>query len=264
MMRRVLIVTCLAVGAVFVPGGHSEPSAITHQQGDLLVIERDTSLMFSNPLEALFDAENARPDEILQVGCEVTSCWRGYVATWRLVDNGLHLEGLADCCSDAVLSDSLLQVVTRRSIVNGRIFADWFSGTLILPKGERLLYEHMGYGSIYETEILLDIEQGQLVGRDSVSNIPTHAASFPGGGLRYNEIVSELVDWSLVSVDSASALAVIRIDSTGIPEVESVRTNYPELEPLVTDAISRAPPWTPGFHRGKFVPYRFGVRIQKP
>ena len=40
---------------------------------------------------------------------------------------------------------------------------DWYSGTIRLPQGKLLNYVHGGYGSTYEQDVLLHIEQGVLV-----------------------------------------------------------------------------------------------------
>jgi hypothetical protein len=44
-----------------------------------------------------------------------------------------------------------------------RVFAHWYSGTLRIPQGRRLQYVHMGYGSTYERDLLLEIERGVVV-----------------------------------------------------------------------------------------------------
>lgn len=46
---------------------------------------------------------------------------------------------------------------------NGQVFAFWFTGELIAPKGKLVQYIHMGYMSRYEKELRLTIENGILV-----------------------------------------------------------------------------------------------------
>ena len=46
---------------------------------------------------------------------------------------------------------------------DGKVFAFWFSGDLIIPQGELIEYVHMGYMSKYEKELILTIEEGFLV-----------------------------------------------------------------------------------------------------
>jgi hypothetical protein len=40
--------------------------------------------------------------------------------------------------------------------------ADWFSGELRIPGGKMIQYVHMGYGSVYEREIILKVVDGRI------------------------------------------------------------------------------------------------------
>ena len=48
------------------------------------------------------------------------------------------------------------------------IFAEWFSGKIFLIAGELLQYVHMPYASTYETEVVLEIQNGKVVDQPSV------------------------------------------------------------------------------------------------
>ena len=45
----------------------------------------------------------------------------------------------------------------------GRVRADWFSGELRIPEGEMRRYVHGGYGSEYERDQLIMVDQGRVV-----------------------------------------------------------------------------------------------------
>ena len=88
-----------------------------------------------------------------------TALWRGYVGSWEIVDDRLYLvgikgelEGGAEASLTSVFPD-----------FPQRVFAHWFSGTIRIPQGKRLKYVHMGYGSTYERDLLLDVDRGVLV-----------------------------------------------------------------------------------------------------
>ena len=75
-----------------------------------------------------------------------TACWRGYIGTWEVRDDRFYLvdiEGL------------------WRKEGDDPILADWFTGTLRIPRGEMLHYVHMGFGSVYEKELHIKIEAGR-------------------------------------------------------------------------------------------------------
>ena len=100
-----------------------------------------------SPDEALRD-EN---DSIL----ESTACWRGYQGTWEIKDGLFYLVGLRG------------RIQLRES---KPILADWFSGVLRVPKGELRQYVHMGFGSVYEQELRVKIENGVVVMTCTIDN----------------------------------------------------------------------------------------------
>ena len=46
-----------------------------------------------------------------------------------------------------------------------RVFAHWYSGTLRVRDGKMLSYKHMGYMSLFERELLIDVEHGLVTGQ---------------------------------------------------------------------------------------------------
>lgn len=44
-----------------------------------------------------------------------------------------------------------------------RVFAGWYSGELRCPQGERVRYVHCGFGSVYERDLLIHVENGVVV-----------------------------------------------------------------------------------------------------
>ena len=52
------------------------------------------------------------------------------------------------------------------------VFAVWVNGTLKIQSGELLEYIHMGYESIYETNVYLKFENGILIEEKTVDNTP--------------------------------------------------------------------------------------------
>ena len=131
----------------------------TQQVPEVLVYNGTTNDMYSTPLESFFSAE--KPKVFLEKPSS-TACWRGYVGTWEIRDARLFLVGIEADYQDGAPA-------TLASLFQGeakRIFARWFTGTLRCPRGGELEYVHMGYGSIYEEDLLLKIEQGNLVGQE--------------------------------------------------------------------------------------------------
>jgi len=50
------------------------------------------------------------------------------------------------------------------------IEASWYTGKLRIPSGEMLQYVHMGYGTRYEKEIVLNVKKGRVVKKKIINN----------------------------------------------------------------------------------------------
>jgi len=84
-----------------------------------------------------------------------TGCWRCYQGKWEIRDQRFYLVDLKG----------------RLRLEEGPpLFAEWFTGTLRIPKGKRLHYVHMGFGSVYEEEIHVKIENGVVVEKKVIDN----------------------------------------------------------------------------------------------
>jgi hypothetical protein len=84
-----------------------------------------------------------------------TACWRRYVGTWEVRDDRLFLVGLTGAYALAGAEP---------------LFADWFTGVLRVPRGRELEYVHMGFGSLYEEELHIRVEEGVVIARRQMNN----------------------------------------------------------------------------------------------
>jgi hypothetical protein len=151
---------------------------MTAQAHEQLILDGvHTSLAFCPPLpdqhprviEVSFESMTPTDSEV--VGS--TSCWRGYVGTWEIRDDRFFLRGLVG-----------------RYRLTGRepLLADWFTGVIRVPLGTRLIYVHMGFGSVYEQELHIRIVDGLVVARRTIDNrgrvwdeTELAVSNFPGG-----------------------------------------------------------------------------------
>jgi hypothetical protein len=146
----------------------------TGQQPDILIYKGKTYDLFANPLESFYKNEKDKPLFQVRPGVMSTGNWRGYVATWKIENDFLYLVKLdAWICRD--WDESTCTKVNLRRLFgkryrNGRIHANWFSGDLRIPDGKMLQYVHMGYGSIYEREITLQVKSGRIVAESTIDN----------------------------------------------------------------------------------------------
>lgn len=147
----------------------------TAQQPDVIVYEGQTYKLHSNPLEGYFAAhpDKRHPSEPPEEGSYTlsTSLSRGYVATFGFEDGVLVLRDLETLDLRGWEDDEPKMISSIDQFFPGaqsRI-CDWFSGLLVLPHGELQAYVHLGYGSIYEVQTLLRIENGEVVDRTNLT-----------------------------------------------------------------------------------------------
>jgi hypothetical protein len=86
-----------------------------------------------------------------------TGNWRGYIGKWQMENDTLYLLEIWD---DDYEKQADLKQIFGEYYVDGKVMAFWYTGDLIIPKGDLLSYIHMGFMSRYEKEIVIEIENG--------------------------------------------------------------------------------------------------------
>lgn len=133
---------------------------MTAQVGDLMKYKGSKYAMRTEPLNIII----WRNDYELQAGW---SCnWRGYRAKWKVKDNKLYLIHFK-----GKLQDGKKLTVKKMFQNQEKVFANWFSGKIVLCDGKMLNYVHRGYSSLFERDIILKFEMGNLVSEKIIDNI---------------------------------------------------------------------------------------------
>lgn len=144
---------------------------MTAQIADVISIDGAEVMLFSEPLSAWF-AHAPRPDFIW----ESTANWRGYTAQWEIRQGKLLLTGLSarvcmvhnapNECRDHARPVGVADLFPGQS----EVFAEWFTGVLRVPLGAQIEYRHMGYDSIYEFDLLLEVTNGLVTRTRTIDN----------------------------------------------------------------------------------------------
>lgn len=149
----------------------------TAQAPDYIIYETKFFPLFSNPLEEYKWPPESRPDFQIEPDTMSTGNYRGYVALWEIVEGRLYLKAIdsylpvqksEEIGPFGILGSKTVYQHTRATLQhlfpkqteNGRVFAGWYSGRLVIPDGKLLEYVHGGYLSKYEREIHITIEKG--------------------------------------------------------------------------------------------------------
>ncbi|WP_140909731.1 hypothetical protein [Cognatiluteimonas lumbrici] len=148
----------------------STPASATSQVPDKLILDGEQLSLATNPLASLIRTGRIKLPEPAE---HWSSNWRGYVATWSIRDDRLLLTKIDVLLKPEHSKEDVdaVPVNVLPQLFNGEpeVFADWFSGTLIVPRGEIVNYVHMGYGSTYERYTVLHLAQGRLLSRQDLS-----------------------------------------------------------------------------------------------
>lgn len=117
----------------------------------------------SNPLEVYFEKNpNKRPKSEVRS----SALWRGYVATFEIIDNQLFLKDIEiqyrDTTSKGSNNSNWKSVLNEVFADQKNIQVDWYTGLLVLPQGKVVNYAHMGYGSTYQHYTILELNKGVL------------------------------------------------------------------------------------------------------
>jgi hypothetical protein len=125
---------------------------MTAQTGENLTYRGESVTMFTEPLESYFLMGGQRPD----FGIMSTALARGYIGSWEIVQGRLYLVKLSDPNDRDVGLEWMFPGYPER------VFAHWFSGTIRVPRGERLHYVHMGYLRVHERDEMLEFDRGVM------------------------------------------------------------------------------------------------------
>jgi len=130
-MKRFILILAISFFAV-------STALSTDQISDILIIGNERVYLESFPLE------NLRKDNNLEKPFDSqmfkTSCWRGYFATWEIIEGYLVLKEVQSAISKKTklnIAEYLKNNGYNPKIINGFVAADWFSGILKLESYAR-------------------------------------------------------------------------------------------------------------------------------
>ena len=149
----------------------------TEQTPDKLIIGKDTIYMKSFPLENLRLKKS--PFDYGRYGFPSTGCYRGYVATWQVIDENLTLKEVKKIDSIGTqlnIVEYLSDNGYNPKIKNDYVVADWYSDTLKLYDffTENFTYKlneyyvSKDYLKNKDTKIELIFENGKLIANNII------------------------------------------------------------------------------------------------
>jgi len=136
---------------------------MTAQIMDIITIDGHEHRLACEPFDSYIKETSIAGPEFI---ANCTGCWRGYFAEWAIDNDKLYLTDIEGMLKDK--SKATIDTLFPNS--KGRVFAGWFTGKLFIPIGKMLEYIHSGYETIYEKELIITIEKGNVVDRTIIEN----------------------------------------------------------------------------------------------
>ncbi|QKZ13065.1 hypothetical protein [Spirosoma sp. KUDC1026] len=252
MINRILFILWLI--------GTSYSSLATPQTPDRLVIEGDTFLLYSHPLEFL-------PEKSRQVRTIFsfihTACWRGYIGYWQLSDQKLYLTGLVSCSFERKDTLSLATLFGDQS-KDGKVAADWFSGELVCANGQLIRY--FDDQSIYQFETVYGCSQGRVTGKETFDNRKTTVSRYETEPEELRRFIYSHIDWKTLPVLPADSTVRVFVKIIGNASGSSPKAAVIKSAGAVWDneairVIAMLPSWSANYRRGKFWPFAWNMPV---
>ncbi|MBL4675256.1 MAG: hypothetical protein JKY70_03475 [Mucilaginibacter sp.] len=124
------------------------------------------------------------------------NCWRGYQAIYKIQNDSLFLSDIINCGSignktfDKSTSLKKMHEIFGDKLVGDKVFINWFSGELNFPLTNKLLRWDGVFNRIYEEEMVLTLNAGELLKTDKVNN---YANVFKGIDRHYGVKISDIL-----------------------------------------------------------------------
>ncbi|MBD9369855.1 hypothetical protein [Xanthomonas sp. XNM01] len=148
------------------------PASATEQIPDAILVDGQERPLYSEPFGMLLDTpahwKHFREASGIGRRGPCTANWRGYRAWWSLQDDRLWLQRMVygACNADAPAADLSLYFPGQ----SAPVAADWYSGTLVVPLGERGVDRHMGYSAQYPRYRLVEISAGRITAQREIDH----------------------------------------------------------------------------------------------
>jgi len=115
----------------------------------------------------------------LRFAMSSTACWRGYIGSWKIINDRLYLVGFEAHSEEG----APLGIEDLFPGYEKGVFAHWVTREVRCPQGKMLDYVHMGYASTYEMDLYLTFSRGYLVSKRLETNGKAKEDSAEGYGV---------------------------------------------------------------------------------
>lgn len=232
----------------------------TAQVGERLIYNGDTIEMNCCPLSSYPNSSILTSQQMFNnKGYVCTACWRNYVGSWIIQNGKLYLLNIRNAFYVFSSVKSLaeygvsfrvgseyadLKRLFKGKYINGKVFADWFTGSCFLNKGKIVYNGPYGSESSFEKEIELQLKNGVIISINEYDNSksrPVNLESYYSKKDKYNGLrnhIDSLINWSIIPKISDSELRVsVRYSSNEKGQIDNVMILRPRRDVFDNEAI---------------------------
>jgi hypothetical protein len=151
-MRKFFLLICIILI-------YKTNSFATKQAGDLLIFNNDTIIIYQYPLDKFYNkGDFYNPGFFADLS---TTCYRGYIAVWTIVDNKLYLKDIYDCNRDKKIN---IEIIGKQKDNQNLIFADWYDASFkINMKTKEEIILPWNIGRLFIHKVSIKINKGNVV-----------------------------------------------------------------------------------------------------
>ena len=260
----------------------------TEQVRDILIYNGDTLGFESYPLEPILRIiEEDMPKDLKDTraylfGLEkedimLTSCLRGYIAEWTIIDSQLYLTNIYSQCQrgrkvdlNYLWENFISKIDTKEHpffeniFVEGKIKANWVNRKIKASQGKVVC--RYGFNSILEKEVKFQFENGKLIGTEMYDNSKAkQPEDWQDGRTILNSLLDEYVykniNWNIIPKLDTEIEILIEFSANENLIIDSIKIikGYNELlESEAIKAIKAIPEWETTDASGRFkrVPFK--------
>jgi len=242
---------------------------------DKLIISKDTFFIKESPLYQLLQKKNIYQDALWAGITDCVPNWgKKFIGIWEIKNDSLILNEIQLISSEGTVckKNIIHNCFLSEMIKDERIFADWYSGDIVSPKGKELFYCSSSEEYIFESDMIYEIKDGLLAKYDLYDNSkskkseysdnPQLLKSFIYSNIRWEKLKSEID-----STDKKVYCAIISCDdNANVDSVTVARGISPLLNLEAIRVVKSIPQWQIIYKKGvrktpyKMIPIYFNLK----
>jgi len=226
---------------------------------DKLIISKDTFLIKQSPLYQLFQKKNIYQNALWTGITDYVPSWdKSFIGIWEIKNDSLFLNEILLISSEGTIctKNIIHNCFLSEKIKNEQIFADWYAGDLISPRGKKLFYCSNSEDNIFESDMIYEIKDGLNVKFGLYNNSKSQQSEYFDNPILLKTHIYSKIHWEKVSaeIDSTDKKVYCRIiscdDNAKVDSIAVVRGISPLLNAEAIRVIKSIPQWQIIYKKG--------------